>query len=230
MGPLGTKRLFAFGISGAAVLTLLGVAAWMVFNGSSDDRRPEGVQIIAPLEEPNSDVDGSPAPTVSSLAPTVTPSPQRIAVYITGEVVNPGVYRVADGDRLETVLQLAGGPTENADLSRINLAAYATDTAHYRIPEVGETVGAEEPLVDASKPDSIEASASQGCQEPVNINTASAHCLETLPGIGRVRAESIIAHREQEGPFPSPEAITDVPGIGDGIYRRIADMITVAAP
>ena len=65
------------------------------------------------------------------------------------------------------------------------------------------------------------------CVVPVNINTATAECLETLPGIGSVRAQSIVTHREQSGPFVTTGGITAVSGIGDGIYGRVADMITV---
>ena len=84
-------------------------------------------------------------------------------------------------------------------------------------------------MVGATATDNVaEITVAEGCQAPVNINTASGQCLETLPGIGGVRADSIVTHRERVGPFASPEAITEVSGIGDGIYRRIADMITVA--
>ena len=65
------------------------------------------------------------------------------------------------------------------------------------------------------------------CSVPIDINVATADCLETLPGIGKVRAEAIVAHREQVGPFGSTEAITDVSGIGDGIYRQISGSIAV---
>ncbi len=227
MGSSGTKRLIAIGISGAVALSLLFVAAWMVFSSDANGREPDGIQIIAPAESSEPDAVGSPSVTPSVEAQSEVMPPERIAVYITGEVVNPGVYTIAKGERLDAVLRLAGGATENADLGRVNLAAYATDAAHYKIPVAGEPVGVGEPLGDGSAPNADEAGISESCQPPVNINTASAQCLETLPGIGGVRAESIVAHREQEGPFASPDAITDVSGIGDGIYRRIADVITV---
>ena len=223
-------RVIAIATSGVVAACLLCVAAWMVFSGGSEGREPDGVQIIAPAESADSEVEGSPAITVSAPFPTVTAPPQQIAVYVTGQVVNPGVYPVADGDRLDTVLQLAGGPTEDADLSRINLAAYVTDAAHYNIPRGGEPVGHNQAKGVGSTPDTAEPGAPGACLTPVNINTAGAECLETLPGIGGKRAVSIVAYREEEGPFRGPEAITDVPGIGDGIYRSIADMITVAAP
>ena len=209
-------------------MSLLFVAAWMVFGSDANEREPGGVQIIAPAESSEPDAVGSPPVTPSVEAQSEVVPPPQITVYITGEVVNPGVYTIAKGERLDAVLRLAGGATENADLSRVNLAAYATDAAHYKIPETGEPVGAGEPLGDRPAPNADEVAVSESCQPPVNINTASAQCLETLPGIGGVRADSIVAHREQQGPFASPEAITDVSGIGDGIYRRIADMITVA--
>ena len=226
MGPSGTKKLIAVGISGAVAVSLLLVAAWMVF-GDANGREPDGIQIIAPAEGSEPDAVGSPSVTSSVEAQAEVTPPQPITVYITGEVVNPGVYTMAEGERLDTVLRLAGGANENADLSRVNLAAYATDAAHYKIPVAGDPVGPGEPSGNGSALNTDEAGISQSCQPPVNINTASAQCLETLPGIGGVRAESIVAHREKEGPFASPEAITDVSGIGDGIYRRIADMITV---
>ena len=64
-------------------------------------------------------------------------------------------------------------------------------------------------------------------REKVNINTADAAALATLPGIGEKRAADIIAYREANGPFPIPEAITYVPGIGESILKNIIDRITV---
>lgn len=227
MGPSGTKKLIAVGISGAVALSLLFVAAWMVFAGGASEQEPDGVRIIAPAETSESGAVGSPGAAAPALTPSPTVLPEEITVYITGEVVNPGVYTITKGERLDAALRLAGGATENADLGRVNLAAYATDAAHYKIPAAGEPVGAGEPSGDGPAPNADEGGVSESCQPPVNINTANAACLETLPGIGSVRAESIVGHREQKGPFASPDAITDVSGIGDGIYRRIAELITV---
>ena len=65
------------------------------------------------------------------------------------------------------------------------------------------------------------------CTQPIDINTATATCLQALPGIGVGRADAIIAHRQDTGPFSTPDGITAVPGIGDGIHARIASLITV---
>lgn len=229
LGPSGTRKLIAVGVSCAAAVLLLSLAAWMILGDDADTPEPDGIQIIAPDNKSGSDVIESPVTTASAPAQIEATTAAQIAVYITGEVVSPGVYTVANGARLDAAMQLAGGPTENADLSRINLAAYVTDAAHYNIPEGGELVGYVEPSSDAWTANVVEAAEAGVCAAPLNINTANAECLETLPGIGGVRAAAIVAHREQSGPFANPEAITDVSGIGDGIYRRIAEMITVAS-
>ncbi|MCY4556927.1 MAG: ComEA family DNA-binding protein [Chloroflexi bacterium] len=228
MATSGTKRLIAIGMSGAVALSLLCVAAWMIFNGGTDVDEPDGIQIIVPEASAEADTTGSPKANTSAPAPSPAAPPEQITVYVTGEVIRPGVYTVDQGERLDAVLRLAGGPTEDADLNRINLAAYASDATHYDIPGAGEPAAPTGSSVDASAPKAPESAPSEACPVPVNINTANAQCLETLPGIGGVRADSIVTHREQEGPFASPEAITDVPGIGEGIFRGIAEMITVA--
>ena len=228
MGTSGTKRLIALGISGAVALLLLCAVAWMIFSGPADAGEPDGIQIIAPNE--SSEPDNTVVPITDTSAPATPEAapPEQIVVYITGEVLRPGVYTLEKGERLDAVLRLAGGPTEDADLNRINLADYVTDATHYDIPGAGEPVTPTGSSGNTSAPKATEAAPANACQVPVNINTADAQCLETLAGIGGVRAESIVAHREQEGPFASPEAITDVSGIGDGIFQRIAEMITVA--
>ena len=224
---MAVNRLAAVAVSCVAAAALLTVAAWLALGRSGDGPPDAAVQIIPPTEEVVEDaLPGTAQSTQVSLGGTVS-APTKIVVYITGAVVNPGVYPAASDHRLYDVLTLAGGPTDDADLARINLAARLTDAAHYKIPSVddmvpdapapGEQQVAERETLPAANP----------CAIPININTAAAECLETLPGIGTVRAESIVTHREQMGPFVAAEEIKAVSGIGDGIYQRIADMIAV---
>ena len=270
MQSIGGRKLLALAVSSLAAIALLVVAGWMLLGGS-DQPTASAVQIIPPPatdDGPKDDgaetaaggpnVDGSAArsapdaPAAGSSASASSPAdpPGDIAVYLTGAVVEPGVYAMRPGQRLADALELAGGPTGDAALHRINLAAYLADAAHYRIPAVGE---AEAPAVAsppaaasppsgavavavavapaaggspaaASAPASSSPAAS--CAKPLDINTATADCLQTLPGIGRVRAESIVAHRRQAGPFAAIEGITEVSGIGSGIYGQIAKLIT----
>ena len=220
-----------------AAAAVLGVVAWMLLgNGVGDGRGGDRVRIIVPAaslvpSDAAGTVDGDgDAGSDRSDERTISASP-KITVYVTGEVVNPGVYQVGEGQRLSHVMELAGGPTGDADLERINLAAYVSDAAHYRVPATGETASSDADVgVGAGGSTGEAPSESAGadvCAVPVNINTATAECLETLPGIGSVRADAIVAHREKAGPFLTVDGITDVPGIGDGTYSRVAGMITV---
>ena len=226
--PMGVKRLLTLAVSCSVAVILLGLAAWMLVGRGDRELPDSAVQIIPPAG-----VDGAAAtsvenPTTPAASPDEAAVPEEIAVYITGAVVNPGVYTATTEHRLDAVLKLAGGPTEDADLNRINLAAYVTDASHYRIPSVKDP---QQPAAAASASSGTAqgetAAVGAPCAMPIDINAASADCLETLPGIGSVRAEAIVAHRERAGPFATTADITAVSGIGDGIYQRIAEMITV---
>lgn len=225
MASVGSKKFLATVVSTLAAIMILGVAAWMLTgNNGGGPQADADVRIIPPVDAANADTSiGTDAPIVARH--DETPVPVDIAVYLTGEVVNPGVYTVPTGQRLTDVVNLAGGPTENADLNRVNLAAYVSDAAHYRIPAKGATEDSAVSDADGSGASVI--LSATACVVPLDINVATAECLETLPGIGKVRAQSIIDHREQSGPFVTTDGITAVSGIGDGIYGRVADMITV---
>lgn len=225
MASVGSKKFLATMVSTLAAIMILGVAAWMLMgNNGGGPQADADVRIIPPVGAANADTSiGTDAPIVARH--DETPVPVDIAVYLTGEVINPGVYTVAPGQRLTDVVNLAGGPTENADLNRVNLAAYVSDAAHYRIPAKGAADDGAVSDADGSGASVIPSATA--CVVPLDINVATAECLETLPGIGKVRAQSIIDHREQSGPFATTDGITAVSGIGDGIYGRVADMITV---
>ena len=115
--------------------------------------------------------------SVEVLLPTPTPPPE-IKVYINGAVHKPGVYLVYGEGRLEDVLVMAGGLTDDADPSRVNLALRVSDEAHFFIPKLGEAIST--PLPVPGK---------------ININTASVGELQTLSGIGVVKASDIVECR-----------------------------------
>ena len=161
-----------------------------------------------------------------------TPDVEReLKVYIAGAVRYPGVYRLQPGDRLEDALAAAGGGTEEADLEAINLARRVDDEAYYHVPRLGETP--RPPVAEAANPASGKGGPPTGSRESspygeglVNLNTAPRELLETLPGIGPVRAQAIIDDREQNGLFQSVEEVTRVPGIGSAIYNSIRPLVT----
>ena len=142
MQSLGIKRLLAVAVSALAAVALLALAAWLLLGNSGGSRAP-AVQIIAPPPPPAGatalpDPTTAASPAGKAAAPT---GPAEIAVYVTGEVVNPGVYSLTPGQRLDAAIALAGGPTDQADLNRVNLAAYVTDAAHYRVPATAAGTG-----------------------------------------------------------------------------------------
>lgn len=171
------------------------------------------------------------APT--SREPPGTPIPEDIQVYVHGAVQSPGVYELLPGARIADAMEAAGGPGPEADLAAINLAQRIVDEGYYYVPKVGETpprASREGPQSgpsddsSAGLPGSGTGTSGQGL---VNLNAATKEELVTLPGIGQVRAQSIVDHREQHGPFPNTEAITDVHGIGQGIYQQVRELVTV---
>lgn len=242
MNSASGKRFLAIAASGVLAVLLLVAAVWMMNRSGGV---PDGAVQIAPPPDPAATASAAGAagssPAGVSDSPAATPkAPDILAVYITGAVAKPGVYRAPAGQRLDDLLNLAGGPSDNADLERVNLAAYLADAAHYRIPAVDDAApygNAPVPALPASNPDAAimgdtaataETAASSGpCPAPVDINTADAACLETLPTIGPARAVAIVTHRRDAGPFTAAADITAVSGIGAGTYQRIAGLITV---
>lgn len=140
-----------------------------------------------------------------TLLPTPTLSP--IKVYVTGAVVSPGVYTLPPDSRVEDAVEAAGGFMPDAAKEQVNLASLLWDGAQIHIPSI------------------IVSNRAGG--ERVNINTASAEELATLPGIGPTTAQKIVEYRLQHGPFRTIQDIQNVPGIGPTTFAKIQDYITV---
>lgn len=158
---------------------------------------------------------------------------QEIFVHVCGCVKKPGLYKLPTGIRAGEAVECAGGFTKKADTTAVNLARILSDGIQLYVPskeekDLKQSDGRE--VYDSSMPgDSIseKVSGSMGDERKVNLNTASLEELTTLPGIGTMRAEAILAYREEQGSFSSIEDIKNVSGIGDGIFEKIKDSITV---
>ena len=151
--------------------------------------------------------------------PAATPEKSRqVGVYITGAVQFPGVYSLTEGDRLQQALQAAGGPTADADLTAVNLAIRLRDEDHWNIPVIGDSLSAA---------DSTNAgpSAIAGSPNKINVNKANAELLQSLPGIGEVRANAIVGFRETNGPYPTVDDLLAVNGIGPTTLKTMRDLI-----
>lgn len=142
-----------------------------------------------------------------------------IAVHVSGAVAAPGVYELDEGARVADAVELAGGFLEGAAEHALNLARVLNDGEQVVVP-TAEEHAAQQTAAEAS-------GVAAGVGGKVNINTASAEQLDTLPGVGESTAQKIIADREANGPFSSPEDLKRVSGIGDKKYAELADLITV---
>ncbi len=139
-----------------------------------------------------------------------------IAVDVGGAVVNPGVYQLPVGSRVEDAIEAAGGMLPEAYTEIVNMAGPLSDGSKVLVPLRSEKSEDGSPGEDAD----VEAG------ELVNINTADKDSLITLPGIGESKAEAIIAYRTENGPFTDPQELMEVSGIGPGIYEKLKDLIT----
>ncbi len=152
-----------------------------------------------------------------------------IVVHITGAVKTPGVVRINEGSRIEDVIEAAGGLTEDADISNVNLAYIIEDGIKIRIPSLNDEVvnGQNYITEDSGEGIVISDESTNSSSGSININTASQTELETLNGIGPSLASRIISYREENGKFKTIEDIKNVTGIGDSKYENIKDFIRV---
>ncbi|MDO5724140.1 MAG: ComEA family DNA-binding protein [Flaviflexus sp.] len=161
--------------------------------GPAPGLSPEGRSTAASAGRPSGESSAPGAPT-------------EIIVYVSGEVVSPGIVRLAEGARVVDAVDKAGGMTGAADMNALNLARVLVDGEHILVPRPGQQVVADEPAAG-----------------PLSINAASAKDLEELPGIGPSLATKIVEHREANGPFTSMDDLLEVKGIGEAKLAEIAE-------
>lgn len=199
------SRAELIGLAAVLLVTLGGAGFWYVRS------LPRPVEVQARVPTTGSTEVAGPSGASAS------PSPVLLLVDVAGWVHEPGVYEFAAGARVIDAIDAAGGARPGAELAALNLAAPLVDGTQILVPKQGEAGVA--PVASGAAPGSVGAL--------VNINTASATELETLPGIGEVIAQRIVDHRTANGPFTSVEQLLDVSGIGDAILGSIQELVTV---
>lgn len=177
----------------AVVLAVVGVAGWWI------SRPPHAVPEVV---LPQAGEPPAPAEVI------------EVVVHAAGAVVEPGVYRVREGARVADLIDVAGGPTPEADLDRLNLAAEVRDGDRIYVPRHGEPTPG--PGGGDATADGV-----------VDLNLATAADLESLPGIGPATARAILDWRDRHGPFTSVEQLLDVRGIGDAKLAALRDRVRV---
>lgn len=151
-----------------------------------------------------------------------------IYIHIVGEVRNQGVVTLNKGQRIMDAIEKAGGVTEEADLSKVNLAFVLSDGQKVRIPSVNDEAGSGEEFVTAGGGYNVVQGGSGGSVGvKVNINNASQTELETISGVGPSLAAKIINYREKNGKFRSIEELKNISGIGDAKFEGMKDFVEV---
>ena len=182
---------------GAAIVVVLVGLASAVVSGAL---APKGATTIV---EPSAAVGSS------------SPSTAEIFVHVLGAVRNPGLFQLREGDRGVDAIAAAGGFAKKADEGALNLARFVSDGEQIVVPTKGET---------AAAPGGPAAPAADG---KVNLNTADAALLETLPRVGPAMSARIIAWRDANGRFSSVDDLTTITGIGDKTFAELKDLVTV---
>lgn len=163
---------------------------------------------------------------VSAASPGVAVTPgvpgTTILVHVAGAVRRPGLYEMTAGARIADAIDLADGPKPTADLSALNLAEPLTNGQKIEVPRKGEEVEVSAPSapVAGSPTTPVPAGA-------ININSADQVTLETIPGIGPVTAQAIIAYRTEIGSFTSIEQLLEVSGIGPATLESMRPYVTL---
>jgi competence protein ComEA len=199
----GLSRAELGGLVALVAITVGGAGLWYVRS------LPRPVEVRAAAASP-----------AAGASATSSPDVVPILVDVAGWVRHPGVYEFHDGDRVIDAIEAAGGARRGAALDALNLAAPLTDGTQILVPR-REASG--------SAPSAPSAPSVVGgvTSSKVNINSASAEELETLPGIGEVIAQEILDYRTENGPFASVDDLLDVSGIGEVTLENVRDLVTV---
>jgi competence protein ComEA len=222
-------------IAVVAVLVALGLAVtcWWVVRSDSGEvvapvaPAPAGSLVSAAPPGASSGSSAAPLPVGATGAPSAPGGPEAgpaqgrvagsVTVDVAGKVRRPGIAVLDAGARVVDALRAAGGARRGVDLSALNLARPLVD---------GEQI-----LVGVPTPPGLVASAAPAAGAAagplVNLNTASQEELETLPDVGPVTAEAIIAWRTEHGGYTAVDELLEVDGIGDATLSKLAPHVTV---
>jgi competence protein ComEA len=191
----------------AAALVALVAVAIGVGAHRLEGRSPHEALKVAPVRASTRPSPAGPGGAAARLA----------VVDVEGAVRRPGLVRLAPGARVADAVARAGGFAPKADRTGVNLAATVADGQQVLVPRAGAGGGAAAGLAGAGGASSA----------PISLSSASAEQLDTLPGVGPVTAQKIVAYREQHGPFHSVDDLDAIPGIGPA---RLADLRGLVTP
>jgi competence protein ComEA len=223
---LGPAQLAVVALVVAAALAL---ACWWLARGRATTLAPAvppaaAASPLIALAAPVADVPATTLPSTAASSGASTSASAMVTVDVEGKVRHPGIVVLPAGSRVTDALDAAGGLPRRRSLGGLNLAAVLVDGQQIT---VGTKVGGSMtgPSGTAGDTGAAGSGAVDGAQ--VNLNTATADQLDTLPGVGPVTAQSILAWREENGGFTSVQELLEVSGIGAATLAKIAPHATV---
>lgn len=212
------------GVGASVVLLIVALVGAVLVNafaqrgsGTEVQRAPVGVSGSASASGSGSGL-GSPPAGLSSTAA----AGMAVLVHVLGAVKRPGLVSLSTGARVVDAVAAAGGLTDDAEVSGINLARVVADGEQLVVPRVGEVVA---PPTGGAGGGSPGASGASGAV--VNLNTATQAELETLPRIGPALAGRILDYRTANGRFAAVTDLMKVTGIGQKLFDGLKDRIAV---
>ena len=216
---------------------------------ASPSATAESVQAVGAQQSPGAQSTAQPSANPSESAQGGASGEATVRVHVAGAVNNPGVYTLPAQGRAVDAIAAASGAAADADLDRVNLAGALSDGVQIYVPHRGETAAPAQiqpngGTANAGQGNAVNGASQGGTQPqpartltasgsaqkgstPVNINTATAEELQTLPRIGPAMAQRIIAWREAHGGFRSVDELDAVPGIGPSMLENLRPLVTV---
>ncbi|WP_311655047.1 ComEA family DNA-binding protein [Rothia mucilaginosa] len=217
---------------------------------ASPSASAESVQAVGAQQSPGAQSTAQPSESAQGGAS----GEGTVRVHVAGAVNNPGVYTLPAQGRAVDAIAAASGAAADADLDRVNLAGALSDGVQIYVPHRGETAAPAQIQPNGGTANAGQGNAANGASQngasqggtqpqpartltpagsaqkgstPVNINTATAEELQTLPRIGPAMAQRIIAWREAHGGFRSVDELDAVPGIGPSMLENLRPLVTV---
>ena len=221
---------------------------------ASPSASAESVQAVGAQQSPATQSAAQATAQPSESAQGGPSGEATVRVHVAGAVNNPGVYTLPAQGRAVDAIAAASGAAADADLDRVNLAGALSDGVQIYVPHRGETAAPAQIQPNGGTANAGQANAANGAAQngasqggtqpqpartltpagsaqkgstPVNINTATAEELQTLPRIGPAMAQRIIAWREAHGGFRSVDELDAVPGIGPSMLENLRPLVTV---
>lgn len=195
----------------------LSVLLLLVCGCSSRGEEP----VLEPVSEPAMTAERA-EPSVQNMVETET-----VTVHVCGAVRKEGVYVLPSGSRIRDAVEAAGGFSEDADRSWLNLAMQVEDAWQIRVPsrEEAENLRKQQGTLSDGSSQTDKSPAEEGAG--IDLNTASKEELMKIPGVGEAKAQRIIDYRQQNGRFEAVEELMKVPGIKNASFQKMKEYITV---